>query len=80
MMVWDDSSHNHLRQVQAGGEFRRVERRRSVVVEGRAAPGSPASSAEHALVQLVALAQALTNDLGRFQQLVAAGGNRGDPS
>ena len=37
-------------------------------------------SAEDALVQLVALAQALNNDLAQFQQLVAAGGNRGDSS
>ena len=35
-------------------------------------------SAEEALVQLVALAQALTNDLGQFQRLVARG-SRGGP-
>ena len=36
-------------------------------------------SAEEALVQLVALAQALTNDLGQFQRLVARG-SRGGPA
>ena len=98
----------HLRQVRDGEGFRRVEHRRSVVVEAvqRARltgvkiavtrdvletrlAGLPAGvtvgprrievvfdSAEEALVQLVALAQALTNDLEAFQRLVARGSRR----